>query len=107
MIESTQGPAKEIIVSIDTDLKELIPWYLQKRESDVRILSEKIVQGDFETIRMLGHSMKGSGGTYGFTHITAIGYELEASARTMNSEGVRRGIEKLSHYLRQIKVIYV
>ena len=107
MIDDTRQAAQEIVVSIDTDLKELIPWYLQKRKSDLRTLSEKILLRDFETIRILGHSMKGSGGSYGFSPITEIGHALETSAQTMNAEGVRKGIEELSHFLRKVKVMYV
>ena len=50
----------------DNDLADLIPGFLENRHKDVAI-QEAIEQGNYETIRVLGHTMKGAGGGYGLT----------------------------------------
>ena len=60
---------KNIVVVMDPELEELIPNYLENRHRDVQSIVDARVQGDFEAIRLLAHSMKGSGGGYGFDAI--------------------------------------
>lgn len=95
-----------IVVRVAQDLEELIPGYLCNRENDIKTLSDKCAQGDFESIRLLGHSIKGSGGSYGFDRITAIGSEIEQAARVMSAEGISRGIAELEDYIRKVRVVY-
>jgi HPt (histidine-containing phosphotransfer) domain-containing protein len=95
-----------ILVRIDPDLEELIPGYLQNREKDIQSMTEALGKNDCETIRILGHSMKGSGGGYGFDDITEIGRLLEGAAKEGNIERIRAIIEELAAYLKQIKIVY-
>ena len=58
---------------MDEDLGDLIPGYLENRKKDVVEILNCLNRRDYETIRSLGHKMKGSGGGYGFDTITEIG----------------------------------
>ena len=40
-------------------------------------MTHALEQSDLETVRVLGHSMKGSGASYGFEGLTTIGASLE------------------------------
>lgn len=106
MHDDTGSTNSRFIVSVDADLEELIPLYLEKRQNDVQILQEKLVHGDYETIRLLGHSIKGSGGGYGFDRITDIGRLIEDSALTKSPEGVSRGLDELAEFLQRVEVVY-
>ncbi len=66
-----------IVVQVNPDIEELIPEFLQRRHTDIAAISDALKKGDYETIRILGHSMKGSGGGYGFDAISDIGRRLE------------------------------
>lgn len=101
---SNQG--EKIIVHVDTDLEDLIPGFLENRRNDVKSMLEALNQGDYETIRILGHSMKGSGGGYGFDAITDIGASLEQSAKGKNPEEIRKRVDELSTYLEHVEVRY-
>jgi Hpt domain len=63
-------------------------------------------KNDFEAIRMLGHSMKGAGGGYGFDGVTEIGRNLEEAAKEADSNKIRNGVHELAEYLRRVEVIY-
>jgi HPt (histidine-containing phosphotransfer) domain-containing protein len=100
------GSSSAIIVKVPHDLEDLIPGYLHNRENDIKTMTDKYAQGDYESIRILGHSIKGTGGSYGFDRITAIGSEIEEAARAMNTEGMSRGIEELADYIHKVRVVY-
>lgn len=93
-------------ISIDKDLEDLIPGYLENRRRDIASIEEALRKNDFETIRILGHSMKGSGGGYGFDAITDIGKRIEEAAKKMETEEITRQITALSEYLDTINIVY-
>lgn len=95
-----------IIVHVDPEIAELIPGFLENRRKDIKVMDEALRQGDFETIRILGHSMKGAGGSYGFDAVTDIGKTLEDAAENNNAKGIQRSVGELAAYLDQVEVIY-
>tara|TARA_B100001964_G_scaffold88347_1_gene99398 strand:+ start:138 stop:446 length:309 start_codon:yes stop_codon:yes gene_type:complete len=97
---------KKIVVKIDADLEELVPEYLENREEDVKSISELLEKDDFEKARIIGHSMKGSGGGYGFDRISEIGKIIEDSSKEKNGNEIKKAVEELSQYLRNVEVIY-
>lgn len=102
-----QSPSDErIVVHADPDLADLIPGFLENRRKDVAAMLGALDKSDLQTVRVLGHSMKGSGGGYGFDAITEIGGALEQAANSADREGMRRQIDKLSTYLDQVEVMY-
>jgi len=96
----------KIVVRINPDLKALIPGYFANRHKDIHAMREALAQGDYETIRVLGHSMKGSGGGYGFDTITEIGSSIEQAARDREPDAIRRWVGELLTYLERVQVTY-
>lgn len=97
---------KKIAVTVDADLEDLIPDYLENRQEDIKQLKADLEKDDFENTRIIGHSMKGSGGGYGFEKISGIGALIEQAAKNRNSEEIKKQIEELSDYLDRLKVVY-
>lgn len=102
----TDESSKRIPVTIDKDLAELIPEFLENRRKDVSDILYALEKGDFETIRNIGHSLKGVGGGYGFDTITDMGAELEIAAKNQDSDKIREQTEELSFYLDRIDIVY-
>jgi hypothetical protein len=94
-----------ITVHVDPELADLIPGYLANRKRDMTVLGDSLDQKDYEAIRILGHSMKGSGGGYGFDAITDIGAMLEKAAQEGRDETIRREIARLADYLQRVVVV--
>jgi HPt (histidine-containing phosphotransfer) domain-containing protein len=69
-------------------------------------MAEAITRGDFETVQILGHSMKGAGGSYGFDAITDIGRSLEQAAIAQDGGGIKKSLRDLFAYLDSIEVVY-
>jgi len=95
-----------ITVVVEEDLRELIPGYLENRRKDITTIREALAGSDYETIRSLGHKMKGSGGGYGFDAITELGHDLEAAAKSEHAEEISRLNDALASYLERLEVVY-
>jgi HPt (histidine-containing phosphotransfer) domain-containing protein len=96
----------KIIVHVDPDLTDLIPGYLANREKDIIAIHDALAKKDLDTVRILGHSMKGSGGGYGFETITDIGMLIEKAAKEGQDESIRLQVKRLENYLRQVEIVY-
>jgi len=54
--------SEKIRIRVDPVLQELIPGYLENRGKDLLVYQQSLENENFDTIGILGHSMKGSGG---------------------------------------------
>ena len=59
--------------------------------------------GDFQVVTILGHNLRGSGGSFGFQMITDIGAGLEHAADMSDQAVSRRWVSELSSYLDHVK----
>jgi PAS domain S-box-containing protein len=96
--------SEAIVVATHPLLADLVPAFLDNRRKDVVTLRAALDGGDFETVGRLGHSMRGSGGGYGFQAITDIGMALEEAAESSDGEASRRWVGALSDYLDRVEV---
>lgn len=97
---------ERITVYIDPDLEDIIPTFLANRQKDLQTLRTALSEKDFETIRMLGHRMRGDGGGYGFNAISAIGEVMELAAGRRDEPAIQRQTATLEDYLSRVQVIY-
>jgi len=105
---TTDGPEQQegkIPIHVDPDLSDLIQGFLEKRRKDSAAMLTALDRSDFETVRILGHSMKGAGGGYGFDAISEIGAALEQAAKGNNSEEIRKQVSDLCSYLERVEVM--
>jgi chemotaxis protein histidine kinase CheA len=96
----------KIIAHVDNDLADLIPGYLANRKKDIVAIFAALEKKDLDAIRIIGHSMKGSGGGYGFETITDIGLLMEKAAKEDRDEDIRLQVKRLEDYLRHVEIIY-
>ena len=96
----------KIVVKVDSDLEDLIPLYIGTKRKDITVMRDCLERGDYEKIRLLGHSMKGSGGGYGFDEISGIGRFLEEAAKEKEDEVITAQVNKLEAYIENLEVIY-
>lgn len=102
----TASSDSRIRVVIDSGIQDLIPEFLESVGGDVDRILEAVREGDMGTARIVGHSLKGSGGSYGFDGITDIGRTMEDAARIGDAAAVIRGAEDLREYLSRLDIVY-
>ena len=98
---------RDVLVCIDPDLEDLIPLFLKKRREDIAQITkhlENLGPRSMEEICKLGHSMKGSGGSYGFDKISRIGEAIENAARKNDDKEIKKLNNALSRYISMVKI---
>ncbi len=96
--------AEPIRVTVDEDLLDIIPGYLDGRRADVATIRSLVEAGDFEQARVLGHRMKGSGGGYGFEAITEIGLRIEMAAKSAEGDAILAALDALADFLDRVEI---
>jgi len=96
----------KIRIHIDRDLQDLIPDYLKNRGKDLLVYQQALEKNNFDAIAILGHSMKGSGGGYGFNDLSSIGRAIEKAAINRDKESVRQSITAFKNFLNRLEVVY-
>lgn len=97
---------EKIVINIDPDLEELIPGFLENRTRDVSNLQNAAGNKDFDTLRSVGHSLKGVGGGYGFARITELGAAIETAAKSGDLNAINQHIAELAEYLQRVEIKY-
>ena len=92
-------------VEIDPDLAQLVPNFLNNRMADGVKINELLAAGRLEEIRIIGHSMAGSAGGYGFPEIGKIGRAIETAALASRTEEIKKAAGVLEEYLATVIVV--
>ncbi|HJT21966.1 MAG TPA: Hpt domain-containing protein [Nitrospira sp.] len=98
--------AERVTVTIDADLEEIVPRFLDNRRQDLTTLRAAMQHDDLHMVRLLGHRMKGDGGGYGFDAISAIGEALEQAALREDRMAMMQQIGRLGDFLARVDVVY-
>ncbi len=96
--------SQAIVVVIDRDLEDLIPGFLERRREDLDKLRNAAADRDIQTLRVTGHSMKGTGGGYGFDGLSEIGARIEAAAKAGDLDAMPEHLRALEDYLQRVEV---
>ena len=99
--------AEKIRVEIMKDLEVLIPRYLDRRHKEVEAFRTQLGAGDFEALRIGGHSLKGSGGGYGFAPLTKIGAIIETAAKAKDAAVIETALAEYADYIQRVEIVYV
>jgi HPt (histidine-containing phosphotransfer) domain-containing protein len=84
----------------------LIPKYLLNCRKNIIVMRDALDRADLETVRSLGHQMRGTGAMYGFQFISDTGGTIEQAAASSNIDASRDWVGKLSDYLDGLDAIY-
>jgi len=74
---------------VPPEIQALVPQYLEGRLKDLHLLSQALSGKDYETIRIIGHNIKGTGAAYGFPALTVAGAIIESAAKNRDDDGIR------------------
>ncbi len=102
--QQARGPAP---VRIDPapEVADLVPGYLANRRNELPDLQEAVARGDFETIRVAAHNMKGTGSGYGCEALSEIGQRVEAAAKVADEATVEEGLQEIAEFLAGAEVV--
>lgn len=98
---------EKIRVEISKDLEVLIPRYLDRRHKEVETFRTQLAAGEFEALRIGGHSLKGSGGGYGFPLLTTMGATIETAAKSKDAATIEATLAEYADYIQRVEVVFV
>jgi HPt (histidine-containing phosphotransfer) domain-containing protein len=98
---------KKIRAEVSKDLEPLIPRYLDRRHKEIETFRTQLAVGDFEALRIGGHSLKGSGGGYGFPDLTRIGATIETAAKANDAGVIQTALTEYADYMLRVEVTFI
>lgn len=93
-------------VSIDKDIQDIVPGYVETRRREIPELLAFHSAGDLESLRKAGHKLAGSGGGYGFDRISELGTQIETLSRAGDAAGVAARLADLRDYIENLEIVY-
>ena len=91
-------------VTVDAELADILPLFLEQAEEDTKIMITALSEGDFETIQIKSHSLKGAG--YGIPVIIEICKSINQAAKQENVSKISQELKKLEDYLARLEIRY-
>lgn len=98
--------SKKINIYPDPEISDLIPGFLENRQKDIKAISDALAKKEYDTIRLIGHSMKGCGAGYGFDDLSEMGIALEKAAEKKDTLNIQKELVTLETYLKNVQVVY-
>ena len=92
------------VVWLEKDLEQLVTRFLKRKQAELDLLRDSLAASDFETIRRLGHDLKGAGEGFGFPELSILGAKFELAAKNSNGEQIAIHIATMSRYLMRLQV---
>jgi len=96
----------KITVTIDSDLEELIPGFMENRRKDLDALDNAVEQSDLQALQSIGHNLKGVGGGYGFDRMSELGAAIEQAGKSGDLDSAREMIRELRDYCTQVEIVF-
>jgi CheY-like chemotaxis protein len=106
LLTSIKHHTGSIEVIIDDDLRDLIPGYIEKRHSEINELRVALKDDNFSLLRGIGHKLRGSAGSYGFSELSLIGKTIEENALIQNKGVIIQSIYQYEQFLKRVNVTY-
>jgi hypothetical protein len=97
---------EDILVKINPKLAVLASKFLADCRRMPDELRGAVESGDIAVTRGIGHSLWGTGSSYGFDGIGSLGEEIERAAHAGDIEALRKLAERLDSYLTRVRPVF-
>ncbi len=95
----------KIQIELSADMAKLAPDFLKKRAGDITKIKQALSEKKYDSVRVIGKSMKGTGAVYGFSKIAEIGKQLEEQAGQESTPGIQKWLQELEHYISNLDIV--
>lgn len=93
-----------LTVKIEKDLEVLVRRFLARKHEDLKQLRAALETQQFETIRRIGHDLKGSGEAFGFPELSAFGAALERAAIAHKKRVLGEQLAAMEQFLSRLRI---
>jgi CheY-like chemotaxis protein/signal transduction histidine kinase/HPt (histidine-containing phosphotransfer) domain-containing protein len=107
VVENMVTEAEGIIyVNVRPDFREITPRFLTSIRENLETVRKALEENDYETIKIIGHRLKGEAKTFGFEPVSDFGLFIQGAAIRKNREKVEETLQKLDDYLKKIRLVF-
>lgn len=92
-------------IYVDPDLADYIPTFVDNRKKELKQAETDLDAKDFESLRALGHTLKGCCASYGFIELGDLGKKLEDSAKNEKSEDIASLLSDMHWLLDHFEIV--
>ena len=100
------GALPALTVMVEKDLEVLVHRFLARKRDDLNRARAALALGDFETIRRIGHDLKGAGEGFGFPELSAFGAALERAAVLHNERALGDELVAVDQFLSRLRITF-
>lgn len=93
-------------VVVDASLEPIMPRYLKLRREELAAMEAALDAGHAESLRLLGHRLKGTGASYGFEELTRLGSAIEILAQAADLRSAAGLVAEVRQYLENMDVVF-
>ena len=93
-------------IYVDPDLADYIPTFVDHRKKELQQAEQALASKDFESLKSLGHTLKGCCASYGFVELGGLGRTLEDLAKTEKSEDIASLLTDMKWLLNHFEVVH-
>ncbi len=97
------GPLAPHPECMDPDTQDLFPVFLDSRYEELTQLHALMDLGDLPQVKRVGHTLKGTGGCYGYPLLSEIGAALESAARADDEAAVSLQVRRYTRTMQRIQ----
>jgi HPt (histidine-containing phosphotransfer) domain-containing protein len=94
-----------IVVKVNAVIADLVPGYLEARHNELDEIWNRIAAADLDSLKVIGHRLRGSGEGYGFREITLLGAQIEDAAQAGDLHVVREATARLEEYVAVVSYV--
>jgi HPt (histidine-containing phosphotransfer) domain-containing protein len=95
-----------LTVRVEKDLEALVQRFLARKREDLDRVRIALATQDYETIRRIGHDLKGAGEGFGFPELSAFGAALERAAIAHNERALGEQLAAVEQFLSRLRVTF-
>ncbi|MCJ2165448.1 MULTISPECIES: Hpt domain-containing protein [unclassified Pseudodesulfovibrio] len=93
-------------VTVAPELEPIMTRYMEIRRQELKQLEAALDAGDSDAVRELGHTLKGTGASYGFDFLTELGAAIEGAGRCQELDFARELGKSVRDYIEHVDIIY-
>jgi len=93
-----------IVLSVEPDLRVLVPGFLDNRRRDLEALRRALDSGDLAAVRDVGHNIRCFSRVLGVDALTELGEEIQVAADEASTLRIAHLQAQLADYLSRVEV---
>jgi hypothetical protein len=96
--------AERIRLSVEPELRELVPGFLTSRRRDLEALGRAIDRGDLVAVRHVGQNIRSFSRVLGIQQLTELGEKIQLAADERSTLRIASLQAQLADYLARVEV---